>query len=164
MVLVAIGILTTLGMQINNKEALYDSVQRTTAAQLAHDLSERLRSNRDARDVYVATGTVGGSTLTLSSCTSVAPCTPAGMAALDLYEWEQMLDGAAEAGTGGLVNPQGCITGPAAGGAGQYTIAIAWRGVKELSDPTTSNCGAGSGLYGGNNEFRRVLIFTLFLA
>jgi type IV pilus assembly protein PilV len=163
MVLVAIGILTTLGMQINTKESLYDSVQRTTAAQLAHDMSERLRSNRDGRDSYVASGTVGGGTLTATTCTAASPCAPAAMAALDLYEWEQMLDGAAEAGTGGLVNPQGCITGPAAGGAGQYTVAIAWRGIKELSDPTSNNCGTGSG-YGASDEFRRVLTFTLFLS
>lgn len=169
MFLMAIGVLTTLGMQISTKEALYDSVQRTAAAQLAYDMSERLRVNRDARDSYYSgLAAFGGSTQAASVCSTASPCTPAALAAFDLYDWELMLDGAAEvsaaADTGGLVSPQGCITGPAAGGTGQYTIAIAWRGIKKLSDPTINDCGAASGLYGADNEYRRVLTFTLFMS
>lgn len=166
MFLMAIGVLTTLGIQINTKEALYDSVQRTTASQLAYGISERMRVNNLARDSYF--GTYGGATVGAQVCTAASPCTPGSLALFDLYDWELMLDGAAEvnaaSSTGGLISPQACITGPPGGGAGQYTVAIAWRGIKKLSNPTSNNCGSGSGLYGAANEYRRVLTFTLFMS
>ena len=49
------------------------------------------------------------------------------------------------------------------GGTGIYTVAIAWRGVTELTNPTASDCGEGSGLYGANDEFRRVLVVSAFV-
>lgn len=164
--LLAIGLITTLGMQVKSKEGLYDATQRTIAANLAFDISERIRSNRLARDSYY--GVYGGSQMAQQVCTSVATCTPAGLAAFDLYDWELMLDGASEQSggnaAGGLVNPQACITGPAGGGQGAYTVSIVWRGVKPLSNPQNDACGEGSGLYGAANEYRRLVSFTLFMS
>ena len=40
---------------------------------------------------------------------------------------------------------------------------IAWRGVTELTDPAANDCGADSGLYGDNNEFRRVLVISSYV-
>ncbi len=164
--ILAIGLLTTLGMQVRSKEGLYDATQRTLAANLAFDISERIRSNREARDNYY--GTYGGSQMPQQLCSAAAECTPAGLAAFDLYDWELMLDGLAEQmggnATGGLVSPQGCIGGPAGGGQGLYTVSIAWRGVKPLSNPQNNDCGEASGLYGAANEYRRVVSFTLFMS
>jgi len=165
LLLVSVGMLTTLGMQVKSKEALYDAVQRTSASHLVYDISEKMRSNGLARASYY--GTFGGSTQAGQACSSGAPCTPAELAALDLFEWERMLDGLAEQvggnAAGGLISPQACITGPAGGGQGTYTISVAWRGVKELSNPTINDCGEGSGLYGAADEFRRIVTHTLYM-
>jgi hypothetical protein len=67
------------------------------------------------------------------------------------------------AGTGGLVEPSACITGPAGGGAGVYAVTIVWRGVTELVDPALNACGAGTGLYGAANAFRRMVVIQTFI-
>jgi len=49
------------------------------------------------------------------------------------------------------------------GESGIYTVAIAWRGKAALSNPTASTCGSATGLYGANNEYRRLLVFSTFI-
>ena len=55
------------------------------------------------------------------------------------------------------------LSRPPGGGTGIYTVAIAWRGVTELTNPTANDCGEDSGLYGDNNEFRRVLVISSYI-
>ena len=65
----------------------------------------------------------------------------------------------------GLTSPIACITGPA-GGAGNYTVAIAWRGRQKLSNPTRSTCGSDSGNYDEGTELnvrRRVVVIDTFI-
>ncbi len=170
----AIGMLTTASLQLTSKRANYESLQRTTASHLAFDMLERIRANTGALNTYT-----GGAQLILGGgtrgaepapdCDSVADaCTSADVALHDLWQWEQMIDGATEisggVATGGLVSPTACVRGPAGGGAGTFSIAIAWRGVAELENPAADACGAGTGLYGANNEFRRVLVVRTFVA
>jgi type IV pilus assembly protein PilV len=169
----AIGMLTTASLQLVAKRANYESLQRTTASQLAFDMLERIRANSAAMNSYTGGGelVLGGGTRgaePVPNCDSVADACTAGDVALnDLWQWEQLVDGATEvsggAGTGGLVSPTACIRGPAGGVAGTYTVAIAWRGVSELEDPVIDNCGSGSGLYGANNELRRVVVVRTFV-
>ncbi len=70
----------------------------------------------------------------------------------------------AGAATGGLTYPTACVTGPAFGGAGNYTIAIAWRGLTESSDPQNNACGQGTGNYGTGDKYRRVMVIQTFLS
>lgn len=168
----AMGILTVAGLQIVSKQANYDAIQRTTATLLAQDIVQRMRANQPSNwDDYIAEN-IGGGTLAApaTDCgNGVAVCAPVQMAAYDLYQWEQALDGATEANTGGLVNPSACIRGPAVGGAGTYYVIIAWEGVNALSNPTIDDgiggigsCGAGE--YGTGDAERRVLMFTTYMA
>jgi type IV pilus assembly protein PilV len=89
------------------------------------------------------------------------------VANFDLWQWEQALDGAMEqtdgVATGGLVQPVACITGPLAGGTGTYEVAIAWRGMNETTDPDADDCGSGSGNFGDNDAYRRVLVIRTFI-
>jgi hypothetical protein len=98
----------------------------------------------------------------------VTNCATTDLAAWDSYVWEQQLIGAAEVAagnnTGGLDSPRGCITGPAAGGPGEYTISIVWRGSQSQPNPTTTTCGEGLNLYGTGEEFRRVLTMTFYVS
>lgn len=170
LVVFSVGLLTVAGLQTISKKANYDALQRTTATLLAHDITERMRANARQLDEYIRPpgSELGGGTQTepTPNCRT-ADCNPTQLAFRDLYEWERSLDGAAElidgALTGGLVDPTACIQGPFAGGAGEYTIAIAWRGVTELSNPVTHPCGQDTDKYGDNNAYRRILVIRTYI-
>jgi type IV pilus assembly protein PilV len=172
LLVVSIGLFGVARLQALSKSANYEAMQRTSAALLAHDFLERVRANPTALDSYVPAANLGQSSLgaapALDCANATAPCTPAQLAARDLWAWEQLLDGAQEirggASTGGVALPATCFTGPAGGGAGMYTLAIAWRGVTALTNPTINDCGAASGDYGANNASRRILVFQTFLS
>lgn len=170
-VVFSVGLLAVAGLQAVSKQANFESMQRSTASQVAYGLLEDMRLNGGGLDVYVngpdfGDGTIG--TEPLPDCSSLASaCSPAERAIHDMWTWEEIIDGAAEVGagreTGGIVQPTICITGPVAGEAGIYSVAIAWRGSVALSDPQGSACGAASGKYGASNRYRRVLQVDTFL-
>ena len=178
----AIGILTVAGLQLISKKSNYDAAQRTTAAMLGNDIAERMRTNLSSNGIALADYIVedlGGGTLSApgTDCTATS-CDKDQMAAWDLYEWEQALDGASEAGAGGLVQPNACIrSDTTVGGAGVYHIVIAWRGVTALSNPTIDQelvtahdegCGEDNDKFtddetGALNVYRRVLVISTYI-
>jgi len=167
---ISVGLLATASLQLLSKRSNYDAAQRTTAAQLAGDLLERMRSNPAALIDYMPGGPIGGGTLSApaTGCQGAgADCTAEELALFDLWQWEQALDGANEtqdgSSAGGLISAQACITGPGFGGNGVYTVAIAWRGMTDTANPAASNCGEGSGLFGDADEFRRVLVVNSYI-
>lgn len=167
----AVGMLAVASLELFSKRSNFDAAQRTGAANLAQDLLERMRSNPEGLIDYIPAAELGGGTLGSappSDCGNAASdCNATDVANFDLWQWEQVLDGAMEqtdgVATGGLVQPTACITGPLAGGTGIYAVAIAWRGMNETADPDTNDCGAGSGNYGDNDTYRRVLVIRTFI-
>ena len=161
----AIGILTVAGLQIISKKSNFDAIQRTTATFLAYDIIERMRANRNQLDGYL--NPLGAAQAVPGTSCKTGTCTTAQLATFDLWEWEQAINGANEQiggnNAGGLVNPIGCIAGPAGGGDGIYTITVAWQGVTALANPNVVNvCGAG--MYGANYENRRLIELIIFIA
>lgn len=165
-----IGILTVAGLQIVSKRTNYEAVQRTAATYLGYDITERMRANPDQLGVYVdnVEGEFRAQPATLCNA---AACTAAQLAAFDVWEWQQSILGAAEVvagnNTGGLVNPVGCISGPAVGGQGIYTITVAWQGVDALDNNHASTCGSGkqnADEYGANFEYRRLIQVSVYIA
>jgi type IV pilus assembly protein PilV len=171
LVIVSIGLLSSVALQLLSKRSNYDAAQRTTAAHLAEDLLERMRANPIALLDYATAGVLGngsqGAAPALDCVGPLANCTGPDLAAYDLWQWEQLLDGNLELNAGqaagGLVAPSACIRGPAFGGNGVYTVAIAWRGLTELSNPIVDDCGEGSGNYGDDDVNRRVLVVRTFI-
>lgn len=169
LLVIAVGLLSTASLQLLSKRSNYDAAQRTTAAHLAQDLLERMRSNPDALIDYLPAGTLGrgsqGAAPAVNCAAAGVTCTAPELAAYDLWQWEQLLDGALEqrAGnaTGGLVEARVCIRGPAFGATGVYEVAIAWRGLTESTSPATDACGAGN--YGANDAYRRVMVMRTFI-
>ncbi len=169
----SIGVLGVGGLQVTAKRSNFEATQRATAASLAQDIIERMRSNRDELSVYTDAGAgriIDGASMSAIDCS--ADCTPDTLAEYDLYELEQSTIGVAEQAAGnnvgGLTLPTTCISGPD-GGSGTYTVAIAWRGMTKLSDPTSDACGSGSGKYdtvGGTETdvYRRVLVMQVFIS
>lgn len=168
MVVLSIGLLGIAGLQATSKRTSYEALQRTTAVMLTRDIIERMRTNPDQIAAY--NGTVDTTTITHNDC-SAATCTPAQLAAYDLFEWQQAILGANElsdtgVNTGGLVSPVGCITVAAACTSCLVTVAIAWRGMTKLSDPSIDTCGDTTGNYddtAGDNVFRRVIAINSFI-
>lgn len=165
MLVIAVGILGVAGLQLTGKQALNDASQRSIATALARDIVERMRSNPSDLEAYE--GTVGGASITAPATCRNSNCTTAQLAARDLYDWEQALDGAEETvvisgtttNTGGLVNPRACITHT----DGKVTVAIAWRGVTNQVNPTASTCGEDPALYDTDNVRRRLLVMDTYI-
>jgi len=170
-VVLSIGVLGIAGLNAFSQRASFESVQRSTAAELAYALLEDMRANSAALGVYLATPVVGRGSLGAEpapTCDAIgAPCSAAEFATHSLWQWEQMLDGGMEtslgADTGGLVTPTACIDGAPGGAAGVYTVTIVWRGVTQLVDPALNNCGAGTGLYGAGNDLRRMVVVQSYI-
>lgn len=185
LVILSIGVLAVVALQMVAKRNNADAGQRTIAAQLAYDIIERMRANCAPATLNAYRTGSGGTPNPLgrmslganpaTDCRAV-DCTPAQLAAYDLWQWEQALDGAAEqiagANVGGMVHPSACIDGPAGGGDGIYTVTIVWRGRVGIPDPDTGQpagptpvgCGRdlivnGEFVYGengaDNDRFRR---------
>jgi len=174
LVVFSLGMLSVAALQGVAKKANFDALQRTNASLMAYDLLERMRSNSQALASYVNVADMGGGTrasqvqATKLACRDVnAPCTREQIAAGDLTEWENIIDGNMEMRgtevTGGLVDCTVCINGPVAGGPGAYTVVIAWRGVSAMRNAPVDPCGTGLGRYGDNDEFRRVMVVPTFI-
>jgi len=170
LIVFSVGLLAVAGLQTVSKQANFEALQRTSASQIAHGLLEDMRVNGDAINVYLAAGEMGGGSRGAEpapNCSGTSICNPAQKASLDLWFWEQMLDGNLEmsgnAGSGGLVMPTMCVDGPAGGGAGIYAVTIAWRGSASLSNGNVSACGTGGGDYGADNEFRRIMQIPTYI-
>jgi len=166
----SVGLLSIAALQTVSKSTNFEALQRTTASQVAHGLLEDIRVNGDSAAIYLAAGELGdGSqgTEPAPNCTVAAPCNSAQLATHDLWLWEQAIDGNLEtsggAGTGGLVLPTLCITGPAGGGAGIYLVTITWRGSASITNAINNPCGTLGGNYGADNEFRRIIQVPTFI-
>ena len=168
---ISVSVLGMTGMQITAKRAGLEAIQRTSATSLAMDLIERMRSNPEALSSYVTTG-LGGGTITVEpspdcSYDSTNTCTIAELAAHDLWEWEQAIDGAAETrmvegspvSVGGLFDPTACVS--VNGGA--VTVSMAWEGYQSQSNPAFDSCGSGLGKYGTDDAKRQVVSMTTFI-
>lgn len=166
----SIGLLSIAALQTVSKSTNFEAMQRTSASQVAHGLLEDMRVNGDSAAIYLAAGELGSGSRGAEpapNCTAAAPCNSAQLAAHDLWVWEQAIDGNLEtvggAGTGGLVLPTLCVTGPAGGGAGIYMVTITWRGTASITNTVANPCGNAGGNYGANNEFRRIIQVPTFI-
>lgn len=168
-VVFGIGVLGITSLNAISKRSSYQSVQRSSAAQLSFALLEDMRSNAGALAVYLAAGDLGRGSQGVEPtplCDDPAlPCTAAELATHNLWGWEQLLDGNLErsggVGVGGLITPTGCIRGPAGGVTGMYTVTVAWLGSVQIASPGPNNC--GTGLYGPGNVFRRTVVLRSYI-
>ena len=166
----SIGVLGVAGMLTSSKQGNLDALQRSLAAQYATSLIERMRANPLALATYTNNGsgqTITAGPSTWNSCAS--DCTREQLAQFDLDQVISTVFGAGElagsAPTGGLLDPSICVSGPA-GGNGLYSVAIAWRSMRRMSNPTSNACGADLGRYGTGADadlFRQVLAITTYI-
>lgn len=197
MVVVSVGALSATSLQIVTKRTNRDAAQRLEATHLASSLVERMRANNSpaALRAYAALGQygaqvprpIGGGELDRllgldcgadpAACCldGAAACSADEVAAVELWQLEQVLDGAMEQvgdlQAGGLDAPTACIGAPATPGReGFYTVTIAFRGSIAIPEDAGIACGRdasdanGVPLYGENNEYRRTLTVAAYIA
>ena len=164
MVVLAIGLLGMFSLQAKAQRAEMESYQRIQALVLIQDIVDRMNANRNDAftQAYVTATPVGGGG-------ALTDCSAKTGAALDLCEWGNLLNGAAEiAGgsncsttsgggcIGSMVAARGCIsydastelkdsTGAVQAGTGLYTISVVWQGT---STTVLGTIGCGTAPFG----------------
>ena len=109
-----------------------------------------------------------------SCCVPGSSCDGTEVAQVELYQLEWVMDGLLEkvgtSKTGGLDLPAACISGPATGTEGFYTVTVAFRGAVAMPVDGNVSCGLDATfpsstekLYGANNEYRRTLTVTAYI-
>jgi len=135
-VLVALTILS-IGMLGLGRLFLYtlqgnsSATSRTVAVNLASDLADRIRANRTATSAYAGTSPISAapSTVCVGGAISFVPvCTPAQMAAYDLYLWDAEVRCVGGTTCWGASPSWSLVYAPNSGGSGpnSYTITLNW--------------------------------------
>ena len=127
LVIFSIGLIGLAGLQAIGLQNNYSAYNRTVATQVAYDLADRIRNNRN-QDYTIG---IPGTAPTSCIGTSVT-CTPLQLTRFDLFEW----DASVKSAQNGLTNAQGFIS--LAGTT--YTIKIEW-GDQRVAN-TTQQCTA----------------------
>jgi type IV pilus assembly protein PilV len=84
----AVGLLGNAAMLVHSLQSSRLALQRTQAVALAADMADRVRANRAATTAFAL---APGVTLTAAAtpCATVDQCSPAEVAASELYAWQQ---------------------------------------------------------------------------
>ena len=136
LVVLAVGMLGIARLFIVALQSSASTSSGTAAVSLAADLVDRIRSNRTATVAYQANSPIAAApgTVCVGGALSIAQvCTPAQMAAYDLYLWDQEVrcvgPGGVRAASCWAAGPTWTVTytaNPAGTGPNSYTITINW--------------------------------------
>jgi len=132
-VVIGVGMLGIASLYVTTLQAKTTSLSRLKAVNLAYDIADRIRANRAGGSSYtLATGT----TLTAPSPTcSASNCTPAQVAAADLYAWSTQVTNTSNGLPGGSnVKRSISFTDRTATTPQVFKIDLVWR---EASTATT---------------------------
>ncbi len=92
MVVMAVGMLGIAGMYVHSLQAGRTSQLRTQAVTLAADVADRIRANPQGGIQYIGAGAN-------NDCSEATACSPADLAAYDIWLWNQQRDQSMPAGT-----------------------------------------------------------------
>ena len=120
LVVLSVGMLGIGALYVESLQAGRDSVNRTKAVNLAADMADRIRSNQQGQAAYAGAAADNGCADT--NIDAITPCTPAQMAAHDLFQWEQMLNDSAI----GIPGADGSVAFDGSTTPNTYTITVSW--------------------------------------
>ena len=143
--ILVIGLLGLAALQTLTQLSELEAYQRSQAVVLVRDLADRMNGNKANLNSYV------GVDYGLAS----ANCAALTGAALDLCEWGNQLNGAAEVTGGGknvgsMIGARGCVVKM---DAQTYLVTVAWQGLSSAGVPKET-CGAGA--FGADSQRRTV--------
>jgi type IV pilus assembly protein PilV len=126
LVVLSIGLLGIAALYLDSLRAGRTAIYRTQAVNLASDIADRIRANRDApvASYNVAFGVPSAVT---PSCENTTGCTPEALAATDVARWKEAIGGVDLSGVlvGALPEGDGQIV-VTAGTPNLYVITIQW--------------------------------------
>lgn len=121
LIVLGVGMLGIASLYVTTLRANSSAQSRTQAVNLASDIADRIRANRTAVVAYRSASTVGvNNNCTDTSAVAATNCTPAQMAAHDLFQWKQDIQRALPG------NPNGEVTVDNSTTPAIYTITINW--------------------------------------
>jgi type IV pilus assembly protein PilV len=153
--ILVIGLLGLAALQTLTTLAELESYQRSQAVVLVRDLADRMNGNKANLNAYVGND-IG---LTVTDCTAKLG------ADLDLCEWGNQLNGAAEVTGGGknvgaMIGARGCVVKM---DSTTYLVTVAWQGLSRAGIPVEA-CGAGAYGAGALDAQRRTVSTVVRLA
>jgi len=153
--ILVIGLLGLAALQTLTTLAELESYQRSQAVVLVRDLADRMNVNKGNLNSYVG----------VDYGLATADCTGLTGAALDLCEWGNQLNGAAEVTGGGknvgaMIGARGCVVKM---DAQTYLVTVAWQGLSSAGIPKET-CGAGAFGAGALDAQRRTVSTVVRLA
>ncbi len=159
-IVLVFGLLGAVARQTKAKQASFDAMQRAAALALAHDITERIKSN-------TAAGLAGNYTVNISSQDAAsnakscinAYCNNVELAGYDIEEWRKAIK--AQNNTGALSDATVCVNA-AAVGADQLNIGVTvtWESRQEMTG--TADVNAALGACGGASNKRRLFALTTY--
>lgn len=153
LLVLSIGLLGMAALQARGQQAEMESYQRSQALILLEDMSNRMNTNRIARDCY----DLGGAFVGTGSGFGGTGCNA--RTNEDLQAWDALLSGAAETlggnNAGAMIGARGCIVRLA---NNLFEITVAWQGLSPTFAPADNTC--AQNLY-GNETQRRVVTRTV---
>ena len=169
LVILMLGLLGLVGLMVQSQRAQFESYQRVQALLMLDDMVNRIQTNHQAAACYVLTtgsdGTpfLGVGSMGVPACpTSIASAAQRALAAQDLNDWNQLLQGAGEqistvggkVDAGTMIGARGCIQLIS---DGLYQVSVVWQGRGATLAPIGVNC--ANGLYdtGGADAQRRAV-------
>lgn len=118
LLVLSVGMLGIAGLYVTTLRASGSALFRTHAVNFAADMADRIRANPTAGNAY------GGAAANNNCAGGVVDCSPAQLAADDLFRWQQQI--AAILPDDGDVNtPQATVT-VAGANPRSYTIRVSW--------------------------------------
>jgi type IV pilus assembly protein PilV len=116
LVILAVGMLGIASLYVTTLRASGSAASRMQAINLASDLGDRIRANRTAEAAYAGAAAANGTTCLGNSAT----CTPAQMAAHDLFVWQAAIQAALPGA------PAGTVTVDTGTNPTSYQIQVRW--------------------------------------
>jgi type IV pilus assembly protein PilV len=120
LVVISVGMLGIAGLYMSSLQAARSANLRMQAVNLASDMSDRIRANREA---FVAYNMAAGGTGVAHICLTPTACSAAFVAENDLYVWANAVKAALPAGATGAVT---YLDNPGKR-PDRYTIVVRWR-------------------------------------
>jgi type IV pilus assembly protein PilV len=129
LIVLSIGMLGIASLYVDSLRAGRTALLRTQAVFLATDMADRIRANPTAGPAYNLGGANNGCLPTAAGVDSVN-CTPAEMAAQDIFLWETQIGELLPAGAAGTVLHNGATL------PDTYTITVTWPEAGQPGDAT----------------------------
>lgn len=135
LLILAVGLLGFISLQYQAVEATNESTSRIQAINIARDLAERIRVNREGLATYISELTTAANQATYSRDCSAMGCTVPQMADFDIAQVSQKARGLGMSIN--LIDCQG-------NNDGRQCIYIAWNDTAPTNGTTAGDCTSGT--------------------